>query len=122
MFQPNPGPEATEIGERHGQALNTAVNKFVASHHGNCTVPLAWLGRRLFDAIPDDEIRLTRTLIGVMMGFLPTVDGNLRGALFEWISDRSLWDHQIAYLATDVNASALARAEASLLPPLPTSW
>ena len=34
-----------------------------------------------------------------MMGFLPTVDGNIRGVLYEWVFDRSLWDLQLDYLA-----------------------
>ena len=117
MFQPNPGPEATKAGQQHGKALNTAVRAFVDSHRMIETAPKGPLARALFDAIPDDNERLARTLIGVMMGFLPTVDGNLRSALYEWVSDRSLWDHQIAYLA-DGGADSLARAESVLRAPL----
>lgn len=117
MFQPNPGREASATGQRHGKALNTAVKAFVTSHRTLGSAPSAPLGRALFDAIPADDERLARTLIGVMMGFLPTVDGNLRGTLYEWISDRSLWDHQLAYLA-GVGTIPFARAKSSLLPPL----
>ena len=119
MFQPNPGPEATKAGQQHGKALNTAVRTFVDSHRTLGTQPKGRLGRALFDAFPDpdDNERLTRTLIGVMMGFLPTVDGNLRSALYEWVSDRSLWDHQIAYLA-DGGTDSLARAKSVLRLPL----
>ena len=114
MFQPNPGAEAEKTGKAHGEALAKAVGKFVAKHRpphtpGSAppshTVPTASLAKDIFNAIPYREkedpgnLELTSTLIGAMMGFLPTVDGNLRGALYEWINDRSLWDHQIAYLA-----------------------
>ncbi len=60
---------------------------------------------------------LTSTLIGVMMGFLPTVDGNIRGALFEWVNDRSLWDHQLDYLA-DETKDPLEKARRVLMRPL----
>ena len=125
MFQPNPGTDATETGERHGKALVAAVKRFVGTHRALGHAPTARLGRAIFDAIPGDDERLTRTLIGVMMGFLPTVDGNLRGALYEWINDRSLWDHQIAYRAhVEANSAgtpvgkAFASARSKLLPPL----
>ncbi len=117
MFQPNPGPEATKAGQQHGKALNTAVRAFVDSHRNKKTAPKGPLAQALFDAIPHDNERLASTLIGVMMGFLPTVDGNLRSALYEWVSDRSLWDHQIAYLA-DEGVDSLAKAESVLRPPL----
>ena len=121
MFQPNPGEAATKTGEDHGRALNTAVKKFVESHCKADTTPDGQLGQALFDAIPpdadDEKERLSRTLIGVMMGFLPTVDGNLRGVLFEWISDGSLWNHQNAYLA-DARTPPLDRATNALMEPL----
>jgi len=99
MFQPNPGKEATDIGEAHGKLLNKAVHDWVAGHRKRGTVPLRKLAECLFEAIPDNDERLVRTLIGVLMGFLPTVDGNLRATLYEWVNDRSLWDHQLGYQA-----------------------
>jgi hypothetical protein len=117
MFQPNPGAEAAEAGQKHGQILNAAVRGFIASRRGTSDAREPYLLRSLFDAIPGDDERLARTLIGVMMGFLPTVDGNLRGVLYEWIRDRSLWDHQTAYLA-DPNPDRLAAAQNVLEPPL----
>ena len=114
MFQPNPGKEASEIGQEHGKALNMAVHQWVAGHRRRGTVPLRTLAERLFQAIPNDDERLVRTLIGVLMGFLPTVDGNLRATLFEWVNDRSLWDHQVAYLR--LRGRSYRRARAVLLP------
>ena len=48
---------------------------------------LGKIGNALFDAFSGDMDLLTSTLIGVMMGFLPTVDGNMRGALYEWVNE-----------------------------------
>ena len=117
MFQPNPGKEAAATGERHGKALNKAVRQFVDAHRSANTMPSARLAKAIFEAFPNDAEICTRTLIGVMMGFLPTVDGNLRGTLHEWVSDRSLWDHQIAYFAHP-GPNAFATARTVLLPPL----
>ena len=71
------------------------------------TEPEGKLGKAIFEGYQGDQ--RTSTLIGVMMGFLPTVDGNIRGALFEWINDRSLWDYQLAYLA-DKTENSLKKA------------
>lgn len=119
MFQPNPGPQATALGERHGAALAQAVRNFAgeaqaAQRRG--TLPSNILLRAFLEKIGDLE-QLTRTLIGAMMGFLPTVDGNLRSTLYEWTNDRSLWDHRIAYQA-DRGATPFERAQSALLEPL----
>ena len=119
IFQPNPGDEAAQVGERHGQRLREAVLLYVEEQRQKSRSTDALLARGLFDSIPDpnENGRLASTLIGVMMGFLPTVDGNLRGLLYEWVNDRSLWDHQIAYLSS-TGADAFERASRSLRQPL----
>lgn len=117
LFQPDPGPEASRYGEEHGQALRIAVERFVATERKKPDrVRAAPLAKVLFEAIADDDL-LAGTLIGVMMGFLPTVDGNLRSCLYEWINDRSLWDHQLAYLS-DPTKDKCERAKKTLLDPL----
>jgi hypothetical protein len=105
MFQPNPGPEAARIGEQHGQATNAAVCRFLHTQGNNSARRLGKIGNALFEAFSKDIDLLTSTLIGVMMGFLPTVDGNIRGALYEWVSNPSLWDYQLEYLADDAKDS-----------------
>jgi Dyp-type peroxidase family len=121
MFQPNPGTETTQAGQHHGKLLRNAVDEFVAAHRAAGTKPAARLGNALFTAFDgnSDEQKglLARTLIGVMMGFLPTVDGNLRGLLYEWVFDRSLWDHEIAFFA-DGDKASLDKAKKILLQPL----
>lgn len=116
MFQPNPGQEAERIGQQHGQELRAAVRAHVRRQRGGTVADHGPIGNALFAAIGDND-ELASTLIGVMMGFLPTVDGNLRGTLYEWMNDRSLWDLQIAYLA-EPGQSARDRAHQVLLPPL----
>jgi Dyp-type peroxidase family len=111
MFQPNPGPQASLAGQQHGQVLKKAIGEFFKA--GN--IPGGELGKAIFKGYQGNQ--RTSTLIGVMMGFLPTVDGNIRGALYEWVNDRSLWDHQLAYLA-DKGEDLLEKARRVLMRPL----
>jgi Dyp-type peroxidase family len=91
LFSPNPGSAVKDYAVAHGESLQKAVSDFVAYCRNN---PVALEGHRLskamFDAISDNT-RLVHTIIGAMMGFLPTLDGNLRSTLYEWMKDKSLW-------------------------------
>lgn len=124
MFQPNPGDETEKVGRKHGQDLKQAVLALVQRQRPPRGKGLAGSMARDLAALPEgdaallDDGTLATTLIGVMMGFLPTVDGNLRSLLFEWVNDRSLWDHQLAYLRDRAGAEPLDCATARLLPPL----
>ncbi|MEH2623784.1 Dyp-type peroxidase family [Bradyrhizobium sp. AZCC 1719] len=126
IFQPNPGPEATLFGQQHGKALSAAVGQLLEAQRKaerklgiqrKAERKLGILGNALFNAYSKDQAQLTSTLIGVMMGFLPTVDGNIRGTLYEWVNNRSLWDHQLAYLA-DETKDRLEKACKVLMRPL----
>jgi hypothetical protein len=112
MFQPNPGEQATQVGQQHGRALRDAVLKLLSAGKKD----FGLLGNKLAPAYSSDPEHLGSTLIGVMMGFLPTVDGNIRGVLYEWVNDRSLWDHQLAYLAD--RGTPLVKACNVLMQPL----
>jgi Dyp-type peroxidase family len=111
MFQPNPGPPASLAGQQHGQLLKAAIGSYFEAGG----TPQGKIGKAIFEGYQGDQ--RTSTLIGVMMGFLPTVDGNIRGVLYEWVTDRSLWDHQLAYLA-DAAGNPLERAKQVLMPRL----
>lgn len=128
-FQPRPGKETQEVGEAHGQSLKQRVLGLVRAVRAH-PPEQGRLGQGLFAALPDDpnephdvraavEERLAATLIGVMMGFLPTVDGNLRSVLYEWVDERTLWEHQAALRrAAGARPSTLENAEQVLEPPL----
>lgn len=117
-FQPQPGEKARQVGEFHGQLLLQQVTQFVGSVRGSRAAQGS-LGAELFAIEPDNQ-RLATLVIGVMMGFLPTVDGNLRGLLFEWVQDRSLWDHQTT-LRRAGGGGTLAQAKDCLRKPLETT-
>jgi hypothetical protein len=95
IFQPLPGDAVTTYGTKYGQALRRAANAFVVQHRDAKpqTVPTAPLSKAMFEAFPDrsDDDLVARTLVGALMGFLPTADGNLRGTLNEWLRDGTFW-------------------------------
>jgi Dyp-type peroxidase family len=97
LFQPHPGHEAAAVGQAHGQQLRAAVAAWVSQHAAQ-PAALGTLGAAIHAALwrqaPNPQAAadlVGRTLVGVMMGFLPTVDGNLRGALFDWLDDGRFW-------------------------------
>lgn len=100
IFQPHPGAEASRFGKQWGDALTKAMTTWVMLERGQSRVPLdphtrapARLTKAVFDAFPDrkDDALVARTLVGALMGFLPTVDGNLRASLAEWQRAGTLW-------------------------------
>lgn len=100
MFQPNPGPTAIELGQHYGQALREAMNQFVAFHRAAGTTPtkrdgttpapiaLATFNHPTHGA---DNDFVARNMVGVLMGFNPTIIGAVLNVLREWQSDGSFW-------------------------------
>ena len=129
LFQPWPGPEVKEYGERIGKALTAAIARFIRPHRQNHTVPQtpdkkdAPLAKELLRAFPDGaeyDLMTARTFCGVLMGFLPTVDGNVLRSLNEWLIDGTFWSLRAAWFA-DAAPSSYAKAVRLLSPALAAS-
>jgi hypothetical protein len=86
IFHPDPDAVLTFVGQRTGQILRESVNKYVADKREAAELPTAPLTRALFEQFPDpnDNDLLARTIIGVMTGALPTINGNLVGVVKAW--------------------------------------
>lgn len=86
IFHPDPDALLTFVGQRTGQILRESVNKYVADKRVSGQLPTAPLTRALFEQLPDpkDNDLLARTIIGVMTGALPTINGNLVGVVKAW--------------------------------------
>jgi Dyp-type peroxidase family len=97
LFSPNPGSAVADYGKQHGQSLRHAVAEFVKEKRKPPQSLKSPLSRAMFAAIADND-QLARTIVGAMMGFLPTVDGNLRSTLYQWVDDKTLWRLQDALL------------------------
>ena len=95
IFYPDPGSEVRRHGAAHGQALRAAVRDLFAETKAKDAEPTAPLSQKMFRQI-DDPDDLARVVVGAMMGFLPPADGNLRGTLYDWLEDKTLWRVQRA--------------------------
>lgn len=125
IFQPRPGDEVRDYGERIGAALTAAIARFIAPYRASNTVPKdpngadARIAKAILGAFPgtqSDDLT-ARTFSGVLMGFLPTVDGNVRLSLNEWLRDGTFWSLRAAWAASEVPAT-FDRAKALLQQPL----
>ncbi|MFM2067794.1 MAG: hypothetical protein RLZZ584_2703 [Pseudomonadota bacterium] len=129
IFQPLPGAAVVDYGSLYGHAMRDAALRFVRLHRdaAPATLPVAPLTRAIFAAFPDrgDDDLVARTLVGTLMGMLPTVDGNLRATLNEWLRDGSFWALRQAAASTPPDhasaAALLARPlrETMRLRPMP---
>lgn len=119
MFQPNPGPTAVELGQHYGQALREAMNQFVAFHRAAGTTPTKRDGKTpapialatfTHPTHGADNDFVARNMVGVLMGFNPTIIGAVLNVLREWQRDGSFWSLR----STLAGATDFAKAHAIL--------
>jgi hypothetical protein len=86
IVHPDPDFLLTFIGERAGQILRESVGKYVAEMRAAGKLPNGALSRAFFEEFPnpEDNDLLARTIVGVMMGALPTINGNLVTIVKTW--------------------------------------
>jgi lysophospholipase L1-like esterase len=101
LFQPRPGETAEKYGCDYGKSLTKAMGELVKRHRDQNTKPDGAIAQVIFDAFPDrsEGDLVARTMVGALMGFLPTVDGNLRLSLNEWLRDGTFWALRAALAA-----------------------
>jgi hypothetical protein len=91
-------------GRHQGRLLREVVTEFLRLAPPAAFGPLT---RDIVQALGDGQVTaanadlLGRTVTGILLGFGPTVLGNLRTVLYRWVSDRSLWDLQAALRDAD---------------------
>lgn len=95
-FYPEPTKAVETYARCHGRRIKWAGRKFVERYPQGQGIP-GKLSAQMAAKIQDPEV-LARNIIGMMIGALPPVDGNLRGILYEWLSEKTLWRHQAALL------------------------
>ncbi len=111
IFHPNPDFFLSFIGKRTGQILRESVGKYVANKRASGQLPSAPITRALFEQYtdPKDDDLLARTIVGVMMGALPTINGNLNAVVKTWQRSATLLALQ-AQLKASTQADAYAKA------------
>ena len=133
MFQPHPGALVRQTSESYGQALRGAMAAFVQDHLQRSSVPqrpeggnapLAAATMRALASNQADPELAARTMVGVLMGFIPTISGAVTNVLHEWQRDhrfeslRARLGRRPTYAESrDVLGSALH--EATLMRPMP---
>jgi hypothetical protein len=111
IFHPDPDTFLSFIGKRTGQILRESVGKYVADRRASDELPAAPLTRALFEQFPDpgDNDLLARTIIGVMTGALPTINGNLVTTVKTWQRTSTMMALQ-AQLSASTQADEFTRA------------
>jgi Dyp-type peroxidase family len=93
VFQPHPSDTVAAFGQGYGQQITTALVELLHARKTSAHHPPSPLGDAIMGALddPSQYEPIASTLAGVMMGFLPTVDGNVRLLLNEWLKDGTFW-------------------------------
>ncbi len=97
VFGPHPSPLVDQMGRTGGASMQAAFKAWLASGPNLSRLPLV---SATLDAVKDlkaagDATIEERTLAGIMLGFPPTVHGNLLGALMGWNQNKKLWTLQL---------------------------
>ena len=85
-FQPLPGALVGQLARAQGGPLTQAMTDYLTDLGHTITAPVT---RAVLDSAPDTALA-ARTLVGALMGFLPSTAGNLRRILAEWTQEGTL--------------------------------
>jgi Dyp-type peroxidase family len=94
IFYLDPIRAIVRRGTQDGAALRKAAERYFQAKIDAKTPPVQPIARAVWDTFAgasDPADAMARTLIGVMMGFLPPADGNLRGIFYDWLKSEELW-------------------------------
>lgn len=80
-FKPDPDPRIVQVGQLFGKILRRAGTAWLAELRQAGKLPSGKISRAVVDAFPNDDDLVVRTIIGVMMGMLPTIDTNLKNVM-----------------------------------------
>ncbi|HUN92014.1 MAG TPA: hypothetical protein VMU33_08150 [Burkholderiaceae bacterium] len=114
FFQPRPGTEVKRIGEEHGQALRKAMLAFLSQPAVSSRPPIVAEVLRSTGGAATDLA--ARTLIGAIMGFVPTVFGNLCAVMNDWLADGTFWRLRAQILAEQLRVGGLDAAKETIFP------
>lgn len=119
IFTPDPPGTMSEIGMAQGQGLRHGVDALIKDYRNNAKVPKGRLSKVVFETFPDDDEMIARTLLGIMMGMIPTTLINLSNCLKMWsINDNARFKELGVALMLHGGPTSYARAKAEILKPL----
>jgi Dyp-type peroxidase family len=124
IFSPNPSAAVADIASWQGKLLRSSVGAWVSELRAKPEllddpemgpVTKAMLEDPAYANASSDT--LGSAIIGAMLGFLPTVEGCVKGTMLEWVDSRDLWDLQNK-LRSDDQETLFKRSQATLLTPM----
>jgi Dyp-type peroxidase family len=135
MFQPRPGEEVKKRAISYGKALREGMLKFLADpnagptkdRNGDVIAPIARAIMTHPKCKPDEDF-VANTMVGVLMGLIPTITGAVFGVLEEWLGDGSFWSLRATLggqtaMGAALNTIRTPMAEASKMRPMPqVTW
>lgn len=101
VFQPNPSLDVEEIASTEGDVLRRKVAGYVDKITHNSDLKFEGeLAGELYKKLGNklDNTAFTSLLMGALLGFMPTVQGNFLSTMREWVRSRELWRIQQTYL------------------------
>jgi Dyp-type peroxidase family len=116
FFQPRPSATVKDFGQRYGRQLTEAMTALVARHRAAGTTPGGPVAQAIFGMPGASTELVARTMVGAMMGFIPTLDGALRLVLNEWLRDGDFWALRDRWEAANLAEDAAAAAPAGAAP------
>lgn len=134
MFQPNPGVTPVELGQSYGRSLRSAMLRFVQDHRNGGKIPCnpqgkdAPIAKATFNhpRFGSNDVFVSRTMVGVLMGFTPTIIGAVLNVLREWHRDGAFWNLRARCAAKPIGDIGdafelihLPMAAAALMRPMP---
>lgn len=115
FFQPHPGAEVERVGSEHGAALLDAMHRLLGASALPASAPVSAAILKSAPASTDPSYA-ARTIVGAIMGFVPTVDGNLRRLIQQWVREDTLGALRTRYAGSP--AADLKEASKRLLAPV----
>lgn len=116
IFSANPIVPLEQLALFCGSKLKAAGTLAIPSLRTGALAPDS-LSRVILDAFPDDDLAM-RTIIGVMMGMLPTCDHNLKNVVKAWQANAETIPRLKAALEQSGEADPYLKANSVLRSPL----
>ncbi len=93
VFQPHPSETVRDVASKHGKTLFSAMSAHLIQNGQTLSSTHPLVKTILAKGIAlNDAGYAPRTILGLMMGFVPTTDGMMRRIAFEWMREGMMWN------------------------------
>ena len=119
IFYPDPPGVMSEISMGQGHGLREGAEALVKEYRASGKVLKGRLSKVVFETFPDDDALAARTLLGIMMGMIPTTLINLGNCLKMWtVNDNARFKELGFALMLHGGPTSYERAKAVILKPM----